>query len=72
MNFLFTGRWALRWEAYSKEFKRVTSFNQFTFFHAGINQSEVEDSFPPAFDWIKSARKNVNELKAVTLLGSLP
>ena len=72
MNFLFTGRWALRWGAYSKEPKRVTSFNQFTFFRGGINQSEVEDSFPPASDWIKSARKNENELKAVTLLGSLP
>ena len=38
----------------------MTSFNLFTFFHAGINQSEVEDSFQLASDWIKSARKNVN------------
>ena len=38
---------------------------------ASINQSEVEDSFQLASDWIKSARNNVNKLKAVTLLGSL-
>ena len=31
-----------------------------------INQSEVEDSFQLASDWIKSAWKNVNKLKAVT------
>ena len=35
----------------------------FTFFHAVINQSEVEDSFQLASDWIKSARKNVNKLQ---------
>ena len=34
-----------------------------TFFHAGINQSEVEGSFQLASDWIKSARKNVNKSK---------
>ena len=28
-------------------------------FHADINQSEVEDSFQLASDWIKFARKNV-------------
>ena len=49
----------------------MTSFNQFTFFHVDINQSEVENSFQPASDWIRSARKNVNKLKAVSLLGSL-
>ena len=31
-----------------------------------INQSEAEDSFQMASDWIKSVRKNVNKLKAVT------
>ena len=51
--------------------KFVTFFNELTFFHADINQSEVEDSFQLASDWIKSARKNVNKSKAVTLLGSL-
>ena len=42
----------------SKEPKSVTSlnFNQLTFFQAEIfNQSEVEDSFQLASDWIKSA-----------------
>ena len=37
---------------------------------ADINQSEVEDSFQLASDWIKSARKNVNKLKR-SHLGSL-
>ena len=49
----------------------MTSFNYLTFFQADINQSEVEDSFQLASDWIKSARKNVNKSKAVKLLGSL-
>ena len=49
----------------------MISFNSFTFFHEGINQSEVEDSSHLASDWIKSAQKNVNKLKAVTLLVSL-
>ena len=43
---------------YSKEPKSMTSL---TFFHASINQSEVEDSFQLASDWIKSVRKNVNK-----------
>ena len=52
---MFTGKY------YSKKPKSVTSFNKLTFFHANINQSEVEDSFQLVFDWIKSAqRKNVN------------
>ena len=59
------------WERYSKEPKIETAFNLFTFFHAEINQSEVEYSFQLASDWIKSAWKNVNKSKAVTLLGSL-
>ena len=46
----------------------MTSFNKLTFFQADINQSEVEDSFQPASDWIKSARKDVNKSKAVSLL----
>ena len=37
--------------------------DRLTFFHAEINQSEVEVSFQLASDWIKSARKNVNKLK---------
>ena len=49
----------------------MTSFNQFTFFDADINQSELEDSFQLASDWIESVRQNVNKSKAVTLLGSL-
>ena len=53
------------YNCYSKEPESVTSFNYLTFFR--INQSEVEDSFQLASDWIKSARKNVNKLKAVTL-----
>ena len=47
-------------KVYSKEPKSVTAFNEFTFFHADIDQSEVEDSFQLASDWIKFARKNVN------------
>ena len=49
----------------------MTTCNEFTFFHAEIKQSEVENSFQLASDWIKSARKNVNKSKAVTLLRSL-
>ena len=47
----------------------MTSVNQLTFFHADINQSEVEDSFQLASDWMKSVRKNVNKSKADTLSG---
>ena len=54
----------------SKEPKSLTYFNYLTFFHADINQSEVEDSFQLSSDWIKSARKNVNKSKAVTLLAA--
>ena len=43
-------------------------FNKLTFFQADINQSEVEDSFQLASDRIKSAQKNVNKSKAVSLL----
>ena len=56
---------------YRKEPKRVISFNLLTFFHADINQSEVEDSFQLASYLIKSVRKNVNKTKAVTPLGTL-
>ena len=58
---------------YSKEPKSVPSFNSFTFFHADINQSEVEDSFQLASDWIINLheRINANKSKAVTLLGFL-
>ena len=52
----------------SKEPKTVTSFNKLTFFQADINQSEVEDSFQLASDWIESAQKNVNKSKVVSLL----
>ena len=37
----------------------MTSFNYFTFFHADINQSELEESFQLASDCIESVRKNV-------------
>ena len=57
---------------YSMEAKSVTSFNQFTFFHADINQSKVEDSFQLASDWIKSVRKNVNKWRAVTRQKKVP
>ena len=56
---------------HSKEPKSVIAFDLFTFFYADINQSDVEESFQLDSDWIKSARKNVNKSKAVTLLGSL-
>ena len=50
----------------------MTSFNLLTFFHADINQSEVEDRFQLASDWIKSVRKNLNKSKAGALLGWIP
>ena len=56
---------------YSKELKSVTFFNELTFFNADINQSQVEDSFQLASDWIKSVQKNVKKSKAITLLGPL-
>ncbi len=57
---------------YSKAPKSVTTFNLFTFFRADLIQSEVNNcKLSRAFDWIKSARKNVNKLKVVTLLGAL-
>ncbi len=46
-------------------------FNLFTFFRADLIQSEVNCKLSTAFDWIKSARKNVNKLKVVTHLGAL-
>ena len=46
-----------------------TVINLVTFFHADINQSEVEYSFQLASDWIKSVQTNVNKSKAVTVLG---
>ncbi len=56
---------------YSKAPKSVTAFNLFTFFRADLIQSDVNCKLSTAFDWIKSARKNVNKLKVVTLLGAL-
>jgi len=56
---------------YSKAPKSVTTFNSFTFFRADLIQSEAKDRFQLTSDWIKSARKNVNKLKVVTLLGAL-
>ncbi len=55
----------------SKAPKSVTTFNLFTFFRADLIQSEVNCKLSTAFDLIKSARKNVNKLKVVTLLGAL-
>ncbi|KAL9962558.1 hypothetical protein ACROYT_G031666 [Oculina patagonica] len=37
---------------------------------ADLIQSEVNCKLSTAFDWIKSARRNVNKLKVVTLLGA--
>ena len=49
----------------------MTAFDLFTFFCTDLIQSEVEDSFQLASDWIKSVQKNVNKSKGVTLEGSL-
>ena len=46
---------------YSKIPKSLTTFKKLTFFHADINQSEFEDSFQLASDWIKSVPKNLNK-----------
>ncbi len=56
---------------YSKAPKSVTTFTLFTFFRADSIQLEVNCKLSTAFDWIKSARKNVNKLKVVALLGAL-
>ena len=45
----------------------MTTFNELTFFHADINQPEVEDSLQQASDQIKSVPENVNKSKAVNL-----
>ena len=77
------GRLGLKWrhsnkqtnklqkELYSKEPKSVTSFCELAFFHADISQSEFEDSFQLASEWIRSVRKTMNNSKAVTLSDSL-
>ena len=49
----------------------MTAFGLFTFFHADLIQSEDSWKLSSTSDWLMSARKNVNKLKAVTLLGSL-
>ena len=41
------------------------------FFHVDINQSEVEDGFQLASDWIKSVQKNVNKSKSGQTFGLL-
>ncbi len=51
--------------------KSVTTINLFTFFRADLIQSIAMDRLQLTSDWIKSARKNVNKLKVVTLLGAL-
>ena len=61
----------LQKELYSKEPKSVT-FCELTFFHADISQSEFEDSFQLASEWIRSVRKSMNNSEAVTLSDSLP
>ncbi len=67
-----TATYPLKWKiAYSKAPKCVTTFNLFTFFRADLIQSEVNCKLSTAFDWIKTARKNVNKLKVVTHLGAL-
>ena len=52
------------------EKKILYTFNVFSyltnsFFLEGINQSEIEDSFQLASDWIKSAQKDVNNTFAL-------
>ena len=52
------------------EKKILYIFNGFSyltnsFFLEGINQSEIEDSFQLASDWIKSAQKDVNNTFAL-------
>ena len=49
----------------------MTAFDLFTFFHADLIQSEASWKLSSTSDWLMSAGKNVNKLKAVTLLGSL-
>ena len=49
----------------------LTARSSKVFFHVDINQSEVEDRFQLAPDWVKSVQKNVNKSKVVTLSGSL-
>ena len=48
---------------YSKEPKSMTSL---TFFHTDINQSEVEDSFQLASDWIKTHHSLIEDPILVT------
>ena len=43
----------------------VFSYLTNSFFLEGINQSEIEDSFQLASDWIKSAQKDVNNTFAL-------
>ena len=49
----------------------VTAFDLFTFFHADLIQSEASWKLCSTSDWLISAWKNVNKLKAVSILGSL-
>ena len=44
----------------------MNTLNLFTLFRAVIIQSKSEDSFHLAYDWIKSTRKNENNLKGHT------
>ena len=43
----------------------VFSYLTNSFFLEGINQSEIDDSFQLASDWIKSAQKDVNNTFAL-------
>ena len=49
----------------------MTVFNLVALFYAVISQSEVNWKLSSASDWIMTAQENANELKVVTLLGSL-
>ena len=45
---------------YSKEPKRVTAFDLFTFFRADLIQSETRWKLSSTSDWLMSAWKNVS------------
>ena len=53
-----------KWPIYIKEPRSMTSL---TFFHADINQLEVEDSFQLASDWIKVKRGHTFGLLSVNI-----
>ena len=55
----------MTWEKKILYIFNVFSYLTNSFFLEGINQSEIEDSFQLASDWIKSAQKGVNNTFAL-------